>query len=269
MGQSFFSSSVVESGNMKPFAALTFVMGCAFGAPADLALNGVGYAGLGLAGVHGLGYAAAPAAVGVAAAAPAVAVAAAPVAYGAEHYSAGPVVPHAPVAYAQPAAPAPYTTATQGAGVTTVHQPAPVVTKQVHGGQTSYVSGYATKIHKPATPHLPIAVPTVLKGTQTVNAPIVKTQTEIHNVQSPVFVERKVDAPYDAPFYTQKVVEVPTPVHVDAPYNVAVPVAVQGEPIIKKTVAAPVVTHSHHVNAAPAAVGYAGHLAAAPAAAIY
>merc|ERR1712029_121679 len=240
MGQSFFSSSVEISGNMRPFVALTFVMGCAYGAPADLAVAGT-YAGLGLAGVHGLGYAA-----------------------------AAPVVPHAPVAYAQPAAPAPYTTATQGAGVTTVHQPAPVVTKQVHLGQTSYVSGYATKIHKPATPHLPIAVPTVLKGTQTVNAPVVKTQTEIHNVQSPVFVERKVDAPYDAPFYTQKIVEVPTPVHVDAPYNVAVPVAVQGEPIIKKTVAAPVVTHSHHVNAAPAAVGYAGHLAAAPvAAAIY
>merc|ERR1711937_16750 len=227
--------------------ALTFVMGCAYGAPADLAVAGT-YAGLGLAGVHGLGYAAAAAPVaGVAPVA-----AAAPIAYGAEHYSAGPVVPHAPVAYAQPAAPAPYTTATQGAGVTTVHQPAPVVTKQVHLGQTSYVSGYATKIHKPATPHLPIAVPTVLKGTQTVNAPIVKTQTEIHNVQSPVFVERKVDAPYDAPFYTQKIVEVPTPVHVDAPYNVAVPV----------------VTHSHHVNAASAAVGYAGHLAAAPVAAI-
>merc|ERR1712158_56827 len=224
--------------SMRPFVALTFVMGCAYGAPADLAVAGT-YAGLGLAGVHGLGYAAAPVA----------AAAAAPIAYGAEHYSAGPVVPHAPVAYAQPAAPAPYTTATQGAGVTTVHQPAPVVTKQVHLGQTSYVSGYATKIHKPATPHLPIAVPTVLKGTQTVNAPIVKTQTEIHNVQSPV------------------IVELPTPVHVDAPYNVAVPVAVQGEPIIKKTVAAPVVTHSHHVNAAPAAVGYAGHLAAAPAAA--
>merc|ERR1712105_202189 len=251
MGQSFFSSSVEISGNMRPFVAPTFVMGCAYGAPAYVAVAGT-YAGLGLAGVHGLGYAAAP----VAGVAP-VAAAAAPIAYRAEHYSAGPVVPHAPVAYAQPAAPAPYTTATQGAGVTTVHQPAPVVTKQVHLGQTSYVSGYATKIHKPATPHLPIAVPTVLKG----------TQTEIHNVQSPVFVERKVDAPYDAPFYTQKVVEVPTPVHVDAPYNVAVPVAVQGEPIIKKTVAAPVVTHSHHVNAAPAAVGYAGHLAAAPAAA--
>merc|ERR1712180_391341 len=212
--QSFFSSSVEISGNMRPFVALTFVMGCAYGAPADVAVAGT-YAGLGLAGVHGLGYAAAP----VAGVAP-VAAAAAPIAYGAEHYSAGPVVPHAPVA-----------------------------TKQVHLGQTSYVSGYATKIHKPATPHLPIAVPTVLKGTQTVNAPIVKTQTEIHNVQSPVFVERKVDAPYDAPFYTQKIVEVPTPVHVDAPYNVAVPVAVQGEPIIKKTVAAPVVTHSHHVNA--------------------
>merc|ERR1711964_408459 len=178
MGQSFFSSSVEISGNMRPFVALTFVMGCAFGAPADVAVAGT-YAGLGLAGVHGLGYAAAP----VAGVAP-VAAAAAPIAYGAEHYSAGPVVPHAPVAYAEPAAPAPYTTATQGAGVTTVHQPAPVVTKQVHLGQTSYVSGYATKIHKPATPHLPIAVPTVLKGTQTVNAPIVKTQAEIHNVRA-------------------------------------------------------------------------------------
>merc|ERR1711975_199950 len=144
--------------------------------------------------------------------------------------------PHAPVAYAEPAAPAPYTTATQGAGVTTVHQPAPVVTKQVHYGQTSYVSGYATKIHKPATPHLPIAVPTVLKGT--------------HNVQTPVHVQKPYDAPYDAPFLTQKVVEVPTPVHVDAPYNVPVPVAVQGETIVKKTVAPAVVTHSHHVNAA-------------------
>merc|ERR1711994_498992 len=239
MGQSFFSSSVVESGNMKPFAALTFVMGCAFGAPADLALNGVGYAGLGLAGVHGLGYAAAPAAVGVAA-----------------------------------AAPAPYTTAHQGPGVTTVHQPAPVVTKQVHYGQTSYVSGYATKIHKPATPHLPIAVPTVLKGTQTVNAPIVKTQTEIHNVQTPVHVQKPYDAPYDAPFLTQKVVEVPTPVHVDAPYNVPVPVAVQGETIVKKTVAPAVVTHSHHVNAAApvaavaaAPVAVAGHAVAGYAAA--
>merc|ERR1712133_290121 len=121
----------------------------------------------------------------------------------------GPVVAHAPVAYAEPAAPAPYTTATQGAGVTTVHQPAPVVTKQVHYGQTNYISGYNTRILKPATPHLPIAVPTVLKGTQTVNAPIVKTQKEIHNVQTPVQVQKPYDAPYDAPFYTEKIVEVP------------------------------------------------------------
>merc|ERR1712165_211903 len=206
MGQSFFSSSVEISGNMRPFVALTFVMGCAYGAPADVAVAGT-YAGLGLAGVHGLGYAAAP----VAGVAPVAA--AAPIAYGAEHYSAGPVVPHAPVAYAEPAAPAPYTTATQGAGVTTVHQPAPVVTKQVHLGQTSYVSGYATKIHKPATPHLPIAVPTVLKGTQTVNAPIVKEQIEVHQVQNPVLVERRVEVPYDVPVYQENIVRVPTPVH--------------------------------------------------------
>merc|ERR1712130_746774 len=183
MGQSFFSSSVEIPGIMRPFVALTFVMGCAYGAPADVAVAGTHLAGLGLAGVHGLGYAAAP----VAGVAPVAAAAAAPIAYGAEHYSAGPVVPHAPVAYAQPAAPAPYTTATQGAGVTTVHKPAP--------------------------PHLPIAVPTVLKGTQTVNAPIVETQTEIHNVQEPVLVNKPYDAPYDAPFYTEKIVEVPTPVH--------------------------------------------------------
>merc|ERR1712025_527323 len=153
-------------------------------------------------------------------------------------------------------------TAHQGEGVTTVHQPAPVVTKQVHYGTTNYVSGYATRILKPATPHLPIAVPTVLKGTQTVNAPIVKVQKEVHNVQTPVEVQVPYDAPYDAPFYTEKIVEVPTPVHVDAPYNVPYPVAVQGEPIIKKTVAAPVVTHSHAVQAAPVVASYA----AAPAA---
>ena len=79
----------------------------------------------------------------------------------------------------QPAVPAPYTTATQGAGVTTIHQPAPVVTKQVYLSQTRYVSGYATKIHKPATPHLPIAVPTVLKGTQTANAPLSKYDNDV------------------------------------------------------------------------------------------
>merc|ERR1712111_288699 len=211
----------------KPFVALAFVLGCAYGAPSNYAV-------------------AAPAVATVAAAAPA-----AVPAYGPEHYSARAVVPH-PVNYVAPPAPAPYTTVAQAEGVTTVHQPAPVVTKQVHYGQTNYVSGYATRILKPATPHLPIQVPTVLKGTQAVNAPIVKTQTEIHGVQEPVLVNKPYDAPYDAPFTTHKVVEVPTPVHVDAPYNVPVPVAVQGETIIKRTQAAPVVTHSHHVQTAPA-----------------
>merc|ERR1711892_875616 len=114
MGQSFFSRSVGISGNMRPFVALTFGLGCAFGAPADVAIAGghLGYAGLGLAGVHGLGYAAAPLA-GVHGLGYAAAPIAGPIAYGAEHYTAGAVVPHAPVAYAAPAAPAPYTTATQ------------------------------------------------------------------------------------------------------------------------------------------------------------
>merc|ERR1712025_21351 len=55
------------------------------------------------------------------------------------------------------------------------------------------------RILKPATPHLPIQVPTVLKGTQTVNAPIIDSQVEIHNVQAPVPVQRKVAIPYDPP----------------------------------------------------------------------
>merc|ERR1712209_388098 len=209
---------------MKPFVALAFVLGCAYGAPSNYAVAAPAVAAV-----------AAPAVAAAYAAAPAAAVPA----YGPEHYTAGAIVQH-PVNHVAPPAPAPYTTVAQAEGVTTVHQPAPVVTKQVHFGQTNYVSGYATRILKPATPHLPIQVPTVLKGTQAVNAPIVKTQTEIHNVQEPVLVNKPYDAPYDAPFTTHKVVEVPTPV------------AVQGETIIKRTQAAPVVTHSHHVQAAPA-----------------
>merc|ERR1719209_1675424 len=105
---------------------------------------------------------------------------------------------------------------------------------------------------KPATPHLPISVPTVLKGSVAYNAPIVKEQIEVHQVQNPVLVERRVDVPYD----------------------VAVPTPVAGEPIIKRTQAAPVVTHSQHVvdgGVLPAV--HAGHVAhgayaAAPAAAL-
>merc|ERR1712127_1062720 len=112
---------------------------------------------------------------------------------------------------------------TQAEGVTSIAQAPAVVSKEIHYGQTPYVSGYTTAIHKPATPHLPIQVPTVLKGTQSVTAPIVKTQTQIHTVNEPEYVERRVN--------------VPTVVHVDAPYNVPYPVAVQGETIVKKTVA--------------------------------
>merc|ERR1711892_1656645 len=132
---------------------------------------------------------------------------------GAVTHSSGPapaghgLVPHGPVqaihqAYAQPAAPAPYTTVARGPGATSIHQPASISTKQVHYGQSSYVSGYNTRILKPATPYLPIQVPTVLKGTHTVNAPIL--------------VERPVNIPYDAPFYSDNLVQVPVPVHVDA-----------------------------------------------------
>jgi hypothetical protein len=187
--------------------------------------------------------------------------------------TAGPVVPH-PVNYVAPPAPAPFVTAAQAEGLTTVHQPAPVVTKQIHLGQTSYVSGYATRILKPATPHLPISVPTLLRGSVAYNAPIIKEQVEVHNVQNPVLVERRVEVPYDVPVYRENIISVPTPVHVDAPYNVLVPTPVAGEPIIKHTQAAAVVTHSqHHVDAgvqgyahgAYAAAGhhaFAGHHAA-------
>lgn len=228
---------------MRPFVALTFILGCAYAAPSNV----LGYAGA-------LGYAAAPAHLGYAAAPAHLAYAAAPA-----------------VAVAAPAVavPAPYQTETQAEGFTTVHQPAPIVTKEVHYGQTSYVSGYNTAIHKPATPHLPIQVPTVLKGTQSINAPIVKTQTQIHTVNEPVYVERRVEVPYDVPVLREQIVEVPTAVHVDKPYAVPHPVPVVGETIVRKTVAAPIITHSNHVSApiahgyAPAALGYG--YAAAPA----
>lgn len=237
---------------MRPFVALSFVLAMACGAPQWPA---AGYAGL---GGLGLGYGAGLAlpAAGVVAGAT-QSVGPAPAGHG---LVAGEIVPLPQAPYVAPPVPAPYTTATQGAGVTTVHQPAPVVTKQVHLGQTSYVSGYNTRILKPATPHLPIAVPTVLKGSVAYNPAIITEQTEIHNVQTPVLVERKVPIPYDAPVYKDNIVSVPHPVHIDAPYNVPVPVAVAGEPIIKKSVAPAVVTHSNHV----AHAGVTSQVQAAP-----
>merc|ERR1712236_83391 len=239
-----------DQSNMRPFVVLSFVLACAMGAPSYPAAA--------------VGVAAAPVAVAHAAVAAPVANT---VAYSqsvapasaAHPPKAGAVVPH-PVNYAAPPAPAPYTTSQQGPGVTTVHQPPPVVTKQVHYGQTDFVSGYSTRILKPPTPHLPISVPTVLKGSVAYNAPIVKEQIEVHNVQNPIPVERRVEVPYDVPVYKENIVEVPTPVHVDAPYNVPYPVAVQGETIVKHTKAAPVVTHSqHHVNAGVVGVEHAGY----------
>ena len=144
---------------------------------------------------------------------------------GAHHYTASTVVPH-PVNYVAPFAPAVFTTG---------HQLAPVVTKHVHLVGTSFVSGYATKILKPATPHVPISVPTVLKGSVPYNAPIVKGQIEVHRVQNPGLVERRAEVPCDVPECQENIVKVPTPVHVDAPYNVHVPTPVAGEPIIKRT----------------------------------
>ena len=137
---------------------------------------------------------------------------------GAHHYTAGAVVPH-PVNHVAPSAPAVFTTG---------HQPAPVVTKHVHLVGTSFVSGSAT-------PHAPISVPIVLKGSVPYNAPIVKGQIEVHRVQNPGLVERRAEVPCDVPEYQENIVKVPTPVHVDAPYNMHVPTPVAGKPIIKRT----------------------------------
>merc|ERR1711942_10917 len=237
-----------DQSNMRPFVALSLFLACAMGAPSYGPAAAV---------------AAAPVAVAHAAVAPvahtaAVTQSVAPANLAAHPLQAGAVVPH-PVNYVAPPAPAPYTTSHQGPGTTTIHQPAPVVTKEVHYGQTDFVSGYSTRILKPPTPHLPISVPTVLKGSVAYNAPIVKEQVEVHNVQNPVLVERRVEVPCDVPVYQENIVQVPTPVHVDAPYNVPYPVAVPGEPIIKKTVSEPIVTHSaHHVNAGVTGVAHAG-----------
>merc|ERR1711892_358045 len=228
MGQSIFSSSVEEStGIMRPFVALSFFLSLAYGAPAYPA-GPLGVAGY-VAG-HTQSFGPAPAGHGLV---------------------AGAITPLAQANYIAPAVPAPSTT---------VHQPPSVITKQVHLGQTNYVSGYATRILKPATPYLPIAVPTVLKGSVAYNAPIIKEQIQVHNVQTPVLVERRVEIPYDVAVYKDNIIQVPTPVHVDAPYNVPVPVAVRGATIIKQTVAPAVVTHSlHAINA-----GVTGHIQNAP-----
>merc|ERR1712004_287827 len=178
---------------------------------------------------------------------------------------AAPLLHAAPIA--APAAislPAPHVTQAKEADITTIHKPAPVITKQVHLGQTTYVSGHTTQILKPAIPDFKIAVPTALKGTQTVNAPIVKVQKEIHTIDQPIPVEKPYNVPYDVIKHVERIVEVPTPVHVAKPVPYDVPTPVQGHPIVRKVQGAPIVRH-HHTNvvAQPALhhapIAYAGH----------
>merc|ERR1711881_788397 len=159
--------------------------------------------------------------------------------------------------------PAPHVTSSKVPDVTTLHKPAPVITKEVHLGQTQYISGYATQILKPAIPDFKIAVPTALKGTVAHNPAVVTVQKEIHTVNEPVHVEKPYNVPYDVIKHVEKIVEVPTPVHVAKPVPVEHPYPVVGEPIIKKIQGAPVVRH-HHTNvvAQPAlAVAHAAPIA--------
>jgi len=188
---------------------------------------------------------------------PAVHHAAVPLAYaGHPAVAAAPLVQHvaAPISV-----PAPYTTQhVQGEPTVTIAQAPQQISKQVHYGQQTYVSGYDTEILKPAIPDFNIAVPTALKGTQQINPAVVKVQKEAFVVNEPVHVEKPYAVPYDVPVHVEKIVEVPTPVHVAKPYAVPHPYPVKGEDIVKVTRTAPIVKHTHH-----------GHYAAAPALAPY
>jgi len=243
-------------------------------APSGIANDPLWNAGALPAGV--VAGAVAPAAIGYAGIAAAPAIAAAPVAVAAPVVAAAPVAPiheHGPVSV-----PAPYSTSVQAPATSSVHQPPQQVSKQVHYGTQTYVAGYNTQVLKPVIPKINIAVPTALKGTQSVTAPIVNTAVENYVVNEPVHVEKPYAVPYDVVKHVEQVVEVPTPVHVQKPYNVPVPVPVRGQDIVKVTRTEPIVKHTHHHAVAPAvhvnagvapvaAVGYAAApaIAAAPA----
>ena len=94
---------------------------------------------------------------------------------GVHHYTVGAVVPH-PVNHVAPSAPAVSTTG-----------------------------------HQPATPHVPIPVPTVLKGSVPYNAPIVKGQIEVHQVQNLDLDERRAEVPCDVPECQTTVVKLEAP----------------------------------------------------------
>merc|ERR1719491_124406 len=180
---------------------------------------------------------------------------------------AAPQFPAGTIGLAHAAAPS---TQHKNPDVVTHHKPEPIITKQVHLGQTQYISGYATQILKPAIPDFRIAVPTALKGTQSYSAPIVTVQKEIHTVNEPVHVEKPYNVPYDVIKHVEQIVEVPTPYNVIKPYPVPHPYPVAGEPIIQKVQGAPIVRNHHHVAHAAPALGYAHHgLAGVPLAAAH
>lgn len=149
-----------------------------------------------------------------------------------------------------------------GEPITTIQQQPAIVSKQVHLGKTQFVSGYSTGILKPPTPDFNIAVPTVLKGSVTHNAPLVKNIKETHVVNEPVAVPRRVDVPYDVPVPREVIEEVAVPVHVDRPYAVHHPVAVQGEPIVNVRRNQPIVQRTHTALAAAPAIANIGYAAA-------
>ncbi len=131
---------------------------------------------------------------------------------------------------------------------------APVVNEQIHYGTSSYVSGYNTILKKPRIPDISIDVPRVILGTSQVNPTITNVRTELHTVNEPYPVERPYDAPYEVIKNVERVVEVPQPYKVVRPVPVPQPYPVQGAPIIKKTVAPPLVQHTHSHQVAPPVV---------------
>jgi len=197
----------------------------------------------------------------------------APLAF-AGHHIAAPALGYAHHAVAAPVAlpaaapisvPAPYTTSqVQGADVVSIAQAPQQISKQVHYGQQTYVSGYNTQILKPAIPDISIAVPTALKGTQQINPAVVTVQKEDYVVNEPVHVEKPYPVHYDVIKPVEQIVEVPVAVEKRVPYAVPHPYPVRGQDIVKVTRTAPIVKNTfagHHV-AAPA---FAGHHVAAPA----
>merc|ERR1712226_1456603 len=269
----FVLSRNTKINTMNPMVCVLGLLGASATMAAPVPEPEAGWAAAAPA-VAGLGYAAAPAAglglagVGYAGIAAAPAVAAAPVA----------AVAAAPVNIPAPAisVPAPYSTQhVSGPDAVSVHQPPPVVTKKIQYGTRPYVAAYDTTVIKPVLGDLDIAVPTALKGTVSHNAPITRVSKEPFVVNEPVPVERPYSVPYEVLKHVTEHVDVPTPVHVDAPYNVPVPTPVQGEPIIQRVTGPARVVHSHENRIAPAvhtgAVyggAYAHGIAAAPVAAV-